>query len=651
MRATRLLSHSASLHAKLMLALALVVVLVAAGTAYVLIAGERDRRLLELEGRATRIADLFSHSLAQPLWNVDRASIENQLAALAPNPEVAQFRVTAVNYGAVSEVIKLREADLTNAVVRTRAIEYVPLPGAAPQKIGEVRVVLTRAVAEEAIAAAGRSIVGLVVAAVALLYAVTFVLLKRMVSGPTRRLEETVDRIAGGDLSARCAVESGDEVGRLAVRINAMADRLRDSMNELRSHRDQLERAVAERTVQLVEAKERAEVANRTKSAFLANMSHELRTPLNSILGFTQILQRNATLDAQQADWVSTIEQSGEHLLTLINDILDLSRIEAGKLELQPELIDLPAFLEGIVDIMRIKAEEKRLKFDFDAAPDLPRCVEVDAPRLRQVLLNLVGNALKFTDRGQVSLRVHRLPGGDARARLRFEVHDTGVGIDPRLLETIFQPFEQVGDTRRRAAGSGLGLTISRQIVRLMGSDITVESALGAGSRFRFDLSLPVLAVITNMPAGERPHIVGYRGARRKVLIADDVAANRNMLANLLEPLGFAVQTAVDGVHALELARTAAPDLIVMDIMMPVLDGLSAIRRLRQMSGLMELPVIAVSASALEGDRERSLQAGANAFVAKPISIAVLLEEIGRLLSLDWIGEDATERNEPARAR
>ena len=464
--------------------------------------------------------------------------------------------------------------------------------------------------------------------AVALGIAMAF-MLRRDIVGPVRRLTGVAERVAGGDLSARAAVESHDEIGVLAASINTMTQRLAQTIANLETVFADAQRA-----------KDAAVVANRAKSTFLATMSHELRTPLNAILGFAQILKAERKLSESQIRSVGIIQQGGEQLLTLINDILDLSRIEAGRVDLQTEPVGLADFLRALTDTIRFKAEEKGLQFDFDGAPAGIEAVHVDEKRLRQVLLNLLSNAVKFTDMGRVSLRVRALSSGDARAVLRFEVEDSGIGIAPDQLAKVFEPFEQAGDVQRRFGGSGLGLSISRHLVRLMGSDIRVESRAGAGSRVWFDLELP-----TGMPQA-RPEpmlqpsrVTGYHGARRRLLVVDDVDANRRLLVVFLSLIGFDVDQAVSGEACLAQAQSRPPDLIVMDSVMPGMDGLETTRRLHALAALKTVPVIVVSASASPTDAQRSLAAGARVFLAKPLDLDRLLQEIGTLLKLAWIAE------------
>jgi signal transduction histidine kinase/DNA-binding NarL/FixJ family response regulator len=396
------------------------------------------------------------------------------------------------------------------------------------------------------------------------------------------------------------------------------------------------EASLAGQAKELAVARDVAEGANRAKSMFLANMSHELRTPLNAILGYAQLLKRDPNLTTWQASASETIQQSGEHLLMLITDILDLSKIEAGKTGLELGPVDTTAFLHGIANIIRIRTEEKALNFACDITTDLPAFVQVDQKRLRQVLLNLLSNAVKFTDRGRVGLRVKVLSQSKEQVQLRFEVEDSGIGIAGDDLEKIFRPFEQVGDEQRRSGGTGLGLSISRQLVRLMGSEIEVKSTPNQGSCFSFEVSARVVGFERSV-SQTSGHASGYRGPRKKVMVVDDIDANRAVLTDTLGSLGFDVSEAVNGLEAVTSAQASPPDLILMDVRMPVMDGLEAMRQMQHMSNLRMVPVIAVSAGVTQDEQDDCMSAGAKAFLTKPIENAHMLQEIGRLLELSWI--------------
>jgi len=384
-----------------------------------------------------------------------------------------------------------------------------------------------------------------------------------------------------------------------------------------------------------------AERLAQLRSEFMARMSHELRTPLNGILGYAQILLAESKLNERQNGMVSVIQQSGEHLLNLINDILDFAKIEAGKQELSLSDVDLPRFLGNIASIVSVKAEQKQLVFVYDIATDVAGGIRVDELRLKQILLNLLANAVKYTERGRVKLRVSLLekscPEGVhvESVRLRFEIQDSGIGIEAGQLERIFQPFEQAGDWQYRG-GTGLGLVISRELARLMGSDIFVASRIGEGSRFWFDLDVPVVEACGEIrPVGQ--HAGGYRGPRRRVLVVDDIDINRALLIDMLGGLGFETVEAANGKDCLDNAARQAPDLVLLDMVMPEMDGLEAARRLRCLPGFGQTPIIAVSAGASDIDIANAMEVGVNAFLSKPVEIKKLMGQIAGLLKLDWV--------------
>jgi signal transduction histidine kinase/DNA-binding NarL/FixJ family response regulator len=456
------------------------------------------------------------------------------------------------------------------------------------------------------------------------------------IADPILKLQQASEAIATGELDRTVEINDIKELAGLARSFNQMAAQLKTSFTVL-------EARVAERTLELQQAKELADNANAAKSEFLANMSHELRTPLNGILGYAQILQRSEPLTLKGSNGVNIIYQCGSHLLTLINDILDLSKIEAGKLEIYPASFYFPSFLQSVVEINSIRAQQKEITFDFLPDDNLPMGVLADEKRLRQVLINLLSNAIKFTNQGSVTFLVERVETTDEPdfCTLRFSVKDTGVGITPQQLEQIFQPFEQVGDIKKQSEGTGLGLAISHKIVSLMGSEIKVESISGEGSTFSFEVELPEEKDwAADSRVVSQGTILGYAGKRRKILLIDDRWENRSVLLNLLEPIGFKIIEASDGQEGLQQVLQTAPDLIITDLSMPVMDGFEFLHSLRSHPELQHHIVLVSSASVFEIDRLNSIKAGGNNFLPKPIQAEILLEQVQKYLKLEWIYQD-----------
>ena len=385
-------------------------------------------------------------------------------------------------------------------------------------------------------------------------------------------------------------------------------------------------------------AKEAAEAANRAKSAFLANMSHEIRTPMNAILGFSQLMLRDAALPAPQHEHLRTINRSGEHLLALINDILDMSKIEAGRTTVHPVAFDLHRMLDELEATFRIRAETRQLEFHLERSSGLEAILVADEGKLRQVLVNLLGNAVKFTRQGRIVLRVRTRRQEPAGLRLVAEVEDTGLGISEADLAGLFQPFVQTRTGQRSEGGTGLGLAISRQFARMLGGDLTVTSRVDQGSVFRLEIAVRAGALesVVREPSAGRVIGLGEDQSPLRVLIADDQADNRKLLIGMLGPIGFELCCVANGAEALDHFAAWHPHLILMDGRMPVLGGIEAIRRIRSHPAGRAVKIIALTACGFEEDQQEALAAGADEFIRKPFLERVLLEAIGRLLGLTY---------------
>jgi len=404
---------------------------------------------------------------------------------------------------------------------------------------------------------------------------------------------------------------------------------------------------------ELVEAKERAEAANRAKSTFLANMSHELRTPLNAVLGFSRLLKKDPAATPQQQETLDVIVRSGEHLLNLINTVLDMAKIEAGRVPLKESEVDLIQLLCEMQSLMGAGAADKGLRFALERDPDLPRYVAVDAGKLRQVLLNLLGNAIKFTETGGVKLRA-RLASvqGPENARMRFEVEDTGPGLAAEDCERIFVPFVQLSDRTSAQAGTGLGLAICKEYVELMGGRIGVTSQPGKGSIFHFEIPLRILPAAAERDELKHGRILGLAEGqpRYRLLIVEDQPENRLLLRRTLDPLGFELREAANGQEAVTLFEQWQPHLIWMDIRMPVMDGLEAVRWIRATPAGKTTKIVALTAHALDEEREPIMAAGCDDLVRKPFHEQELFEALARHLRLKFIYETAPGPESPPEA-
>ena len=451
------------------------------------------------------------------------------------------------------------------------------------------------------------------------------------VSRPILLLRQRVAE-ADGSPEKRCApLGTADELDDLAEKFDQRTSELLD----IQQH---LEDLVAERTSKLSIAKDAAEAANRAKSIFLANMSHELRTPLNAILGFSNMMRFDPALPQNQRDNLNIINRSGEHLLTLINDVLEVAKIEAGRLQLDVAPFDLGGMVREVLEMMQLRAQEKGLQLQFDQSSDFPRYIKGDEARLRQALINLVGNAVKFTEQGGVTIRLRVRQ--NHRQYLLIEVEDSGPGINIEDQKRLFEPFVQLAESGAQK-GTGLGLTISRQFARLMGGDITVISTPDKGSLFRIELPVELASAndIAKPETQKHGEVIGLAPGQPcyRILIAEDQLENQLLLDRLMTGIGLEVKMAENGERCVELFRSWRPDLIWMDRRMPVMDGEEAAKRIRLLPNGGKVKIVAVTAEVFKEQQQEMLDAGMDDFVRKPYRFDEIYDSLARQLGIRYL--------------
>jgi signal transduction histidine kinase/CheY-like chemotaxis protein len=448
-------------------------------------------------------------------------------------------------------------------------------------------------------------------------------------------------------MSAYLAQQAGRrarEVARAYVALQEEVKIRQEAEQALQAHRDNLEVLVAERTRELEQARREAEAANHAKSDFLSHMSHELRTPLNGILGYAQILQRDVRLNEAQRENLEAIVNCGDHLLALINDVLDLSKIEAGRLEVDKAPCNLNKLVKGVADIVQARAARKGIAFEVKASPRLPQAVVTDAAKLRQILVNLLGNAVKFTEKGAVTLHATEKP----ECTLRFDVEDTGVGIAPEEIDEIFDPFKQV-EAGKAAGGTGLGLAITKRLVTALDGTLSVKSEKGRGSTFTVALPFQIaepedLAVLPEDGDLQGPQELLADGREWTILVADDRDTNRDVLQGMLDAVGFQTLVASDGDEALAVLREhPIVDLVLMDVRMPRVSGPDALKMIREDERLKSLKVIAVTASVFPEFRQKAIEAGFDDFLGKPFRVEELLQKLAKHLDVKFAPLAAAE--------